>query len=150
LRQHRPTSTNSAIDQPHQKNTLRPTIIPKSQQLLKGRLSEIRVHYKEQSHRLPKHRNQKYDYEDFFRLLIYYFTSGTTSLKLLVQTRLNADLPAPELGLRPVPYSTCQDAFERFSPRLFQAVFQHLLSNVSFKAVPECYVPRYIREDVSS
>jgi len=26
---------------------------------------------------------------------------------------------------------------ERFSPRLFQAVFQHLLSTVSFKAIPE-------------
>jgi hypothetical protein len=45
-------------------------------------------------------------------------------------------LPAA-LGLQPVPYSTCQEAFERFSPRLFQAVFQYLLANVSFKAIPE-------------
>jgi Transposase DDE domain len=92
---------------------------------------------REQNHRLPKHRNQKYGYADFFRLLIYYFVSGTTGLKLLIQTRLNVGLLPPELGLRPVPYSTCQEAFERFSPRLFQAVFQHLLSRVSFKAVPE-------------
>ena len=91
----------------------------------------------EQNHRLPKHPGQKYDYENFFRLLIYYFVSGSTSLKLLVQTRLNAGLPPLELGLRPVPYSTCQEAFERFSPQLFQAVFQHLLSTISFKAVPE-------------
>ena len=92
---------------------------------------------KEQNHRLPKHRNQKYDYEDFFRLLIYYFVSGTKSLKLLVQAQLNTGLLPPEPGLRAVPYSTCQDAFERFSPGLFQAVFQHLLSKLPFKAVPE-------------
>ncbi len=90
-----------------------------------------------QNERLPKHPNQKYMYADFFRLLIYYFVSGTASLKLLIKARLNLGLLAPELGLRPVPYSTCQEAFERFSPRLFQAVFQPLLSSVSFKAVPE-------------
>jgi hypothetical protein len=100
-------------------------------------LEPVEGFVKEQNQRLPKHRNQKYDYEDFFRLLIYYFASGTTSLKLLVQTRLNAGLLPSELGLRAVSYSTCQDAFERFSPRLFQSVFQHLLSSVSFKAIPE-------------
>ncbi len=100
-------------------------------------LEPVEAFVKEQNHHLPKPRNQKYEYEDFFRLLIYYFVSGTSSLKLLIKTRLNAGLLAPELGLRAVPYSTCQDAFERFSPRLFQAVFQHLLSRVSFKAVPE-------------
>ncbi len=100
-------------------------------------LEPVEAFVKEQNHHLPKPTNQKYEYEDFFRLLIYYFVSGTRSLKLLIKARLNAGLLAPELGLRPVPYSTCQDAFERFSPRLFQAVFQHLLSNVSFKAVPE-------------
>ncbi len=100
-------------------------------------LEPVEDFVKEQNHRLPKHRNQKYDYEDFFRLLIYYFVSGTKSLKLLVQAQLNTGLLPPELGLRAVPYSTCQDAFERFSPGLFQAVFQHLLSRLSFKAVPE-------------
>ena len=100
-------------------------------------LEPVEAFVKEQNHHLPKSPNQTYAYEDFFRLLIYYFVSGTTSLKLLIKTRLNAGLLAPELGLRAVPYSTCQDAFERFSPRLFQAVFQHLLSGVSFKAVPE-------------
>jgi len=100
-------------------------------------LEPVETFVKEQNHRLAKPPNQKYEYEDFFRLLIYYFVSGTASLKLLIKTRLNAGLLAPELGLRRVPYSTCQDAFERFSPRLFQAVFQHLLSSVSFKSVPE-------------
>ncbi len=100
-------------------------------------LEPVKDFVKEQNQRLPKHPRQKYAYEDFFCLLIYYFASGATSLKLLVQTRLNNALLPPELGFRPVPYSTCQEAFERFSPRLFQAVFQHLLSTVSFKAVPE-------------
>jgi hypothetical protein len=111
-------------------NAAQPTVF---QKLLKP----VAAFVKEQNHRLPKPPNQKYEYEDFFRLLIYYVVSGTASLKLLIKTRLNAGLLTPALGLRPVPYSTCQDAFERFSPRLFQAVFQHLLSSVSFKAVPE-------------
>ncbi len=100
-------------------------------------IEPVKDFVKEQNHRLPKHPEQKYAYEDFFRLLIYYFASGATSLKLLVRTRLNNGLPPPELELRPVPYSTCREAFERFSPRLFQTVFQHLLSTLSFKAVPE-------------
>jgi hypothetical protein len=70
-------------------------------------------------------------------LLINYFVSGTRSLKLLIQVRLNGGLLAPELGLRPVACSTCQDTLERFPPALFQAVFQYLLSSLSFKAVPE-------------
>lgn len=69
--------------------------------------------------------------------MIYYFVSGTKSLKLLINTQLNLGLLPAALGLQPVPYSTCQEAFERFSPRLFQAVFQHLLTTVSFKAIPE-------------
>ena len=100
-------------------------------------LEPIEDFVQEQNQHLPKPRRQKYEYKDFFRLLIYYFVSGTASLKLLIETRLHAGLLPTELGLRAVPYSTCQDAFERFSPCLFQAVFQHLLSNVSFKAVPE-------------
>ena len=69
--------------------------------------------------------------------MIYYFVSGSKSLKLLINTQLNLGLLPAALGLQPVPYSTCQEAFERFSPRLFQAVFQHLLTTVSFKAIPE-------------
>ncbi|MCP5013046.1 MAG: IS4 family transposase, partial [Aestuariibacter sp.] len=111
-------------------NVEQPTIFQKL-------LEPVETFVKEQNQQLHKPRNQKYAYEDFFRLLIFYFASGTVGLKLLVNARLNTGLLAPELGLRAVPYSTCQDAFERFPPRLFQAVFQHLLSSVSFKAVPE-------------
>ncbi|MCP4410352.1 MAG: hypothetical protein GY807_21925, partial [Gammaproteobacteria bacterium] len=111
-------------------NVEQPTIFQKL-------LEPVETFVKEQNQRLHKPRNQKYAYDDFFRLLIFYFANGTASLRLLINARLNTGLLAPELGLRKVPYSTCQDAFERFPPRLFQAVFQHLLSNVSFKAVPE-------------
>jgi len=90
-----------------------------------------------QSDSLPKHHNQKYEYYDFFMLLIYYFTSNAQSLKLLVNGLLNNGLLPNELNLRPVPYTTCSDAFERFRPELFQAVFQHLLQNMPFKKIPE-------------
>ena len=90
-----------------------------------------------QNRALPKHPNEKYAYLDFFRLMVYFYVSGSTSLKLLVQTRLSLGLLPERLGLRPVPYSTCQDAFERFSPDLFQAAFQYLLAHLPFKAVPE-------------
>jgi hypothetical protein len=100
-------------------------------------LEPVERFVQEQSQQLPKHPKEKYPYEAFFRLLIYYFVSGSKSLKLLINTQLNLDLLPAALGLQPVPYSTCQEAFERFSPRLFQAVFQHLLSTVSFKAIPE-------------
>ncbi len=91
----------------------------------------------EQDAQLPRHPGQKYEYKDFFRLLIYYCTSGADSLKRLVEVNLNNGLLSPDLGLRPVPYSTCQDAFGRFPPSLFQSVFEHVLSVVSFKRVPE-------------
>jgi len=100
-------------------------------------LEPVECFVQEQTQQLPNHPKQKYGYEDFFRLLIYYFVSGTTSLKLLITARLNLGLLPVELGLQPVPYSTCQEAFERFSPRLFQAVFHYLLANISFKAIPE-------------
>jgi hypothetical protein len=90
-----------------------------------------------QSDSLPKHHNQKYWYYDFFTLLVYYFTSNAQSLKLLIDGLLNKDLLPKELNLRQVPYSTFSDAFERFPPQLFQAVFQHLLQNMPFKKIPE-------------
>lgn len=90
-----------------------------------------------QDQQLPKHPNQKLFYIDFFRLLLYFYVSGSESLKLFIKTRLNSGLLSPSLGLCPVPYTTCLDAFDRFSPDLFQAVFRHLLTNFPFKSVPE-------------
>ena len=59
-----------------------------------------------QNDSLPKHPNQKYEYYDFFMLLIYYFTSNAQSLKLLINSLLNKGLLPIELNLRQVPYST--------------------------------------------
>ncbi|MFO1434699.1 MAG: hypothetical protein U1F76_32230 [Candidatus Competibacteraceae bacterium] len=101
------------------------------------RLEPVERFVQEHGQQLPKHPKEKYTYEAFFRLSIYYFVSGTKSLKLLINTQLNRGLLPAALGLQPVPYSICQEAFERFSPRLFQAVFQHLLTTVPFKAIPE-------------
>ncbi len=86
-------------------STTEPFVNAEQPTVLQKLLEPVEDFVKEQNHRLPKHRNQKYDYEDFFRLLIYYFVSGTKSLKLLVQTQLNTGLLPPELGLRAVRYN---------------------------------------------
>ena len=91
----------------------------------------------EQNEKLPKPPQQKYEYYDFFILLIYYFTTGGSSLKLLVNGQLNQGFLAPSLGIKPVPYSTLNDAFGRFSPDLFRNVFQYLVAHLPFKKVPE-------------
>jgi hypothetical protein len=90
-----------------------------------------------QNDSLPKHPNQKYEYNDFLVFLVYYFTTEAKSLKLLINGLLNKGLLPNELELRQVPYSTFSDAFERFSPELFRAVFQHLLQTLHFKKIPE-------------
>jgi len=93
-----------------------------------------------QNDELPKHHNQKYEYYDFFIFLNYYFVSGAKSLKLLINTLLNQGLLPNELNLRPVPYSTFSDAFERFSPNLFRDVFQYLVKDFHFKEIPELMI----------
>ena len=90
-----------------------------------------------QDRELVRHPNQKFSYYDFFRLLMYFFVAEGKSLKLFIVTILNEGLLPPALKLRGVPYSTFGEAFERFPVRLFQAVFQHLLSTVTFRAIPE-------------
>jgi Transposase DDE domain len=91
----------------------------------------------EQNQQLPKHHNQKLDYEQFVTTLLYFFTAYPGSLKLFITTRLNRGLLPPSLGFKPVPYSTFQEGFSRFPPRLFQAIFQHLVEKLPLKAVPE-------------
>lgn len=86
---------------------------------------------------LPRHPNQKLSYYKFFRLLMYFYASGTTSFKLFIVTELNQGLLPAAINLCPVPYSTANEAFERFSITLFSDVFQHLLSTVPFKKIPE-------------
>jgi hypothetical protein len=86
---------------------------------------------------LPKHHNQKFGYYDFFVILVYFFTSEYSSLKLFINGLLNKGLLADELKLQQVPYSTFSDAFERFPSELFQAVFQYVLQTLPFKQIPE-------------
>jgi len=91
---------------------------------------------KEQSEKLTSHHNEKFFFPDFFRLLIYYFVSGTQSIGLLINALKKNTLP-PELKLRRVARSTFNDAFERFSSDLFKTIFISLLSSLSLKAIPE-------------
>jgi len=51
--------------------------------------------------------------------------------------QLNNGLLPSALNLRPVPYSTIKEAFDRFSVKLFKEVFQYLLDNLPFKHLPE-------------
>ena len=86
---------------------------------------------------LPRHHNQKFGYYSFFRLLMYFFTSDEKSFKLFITTKLNKGLLPAALNLQSVPYSTANEAFERFSVNLFRNAFQHLLQTVPFKHIPE-------------
>jgi hypothetical protein len=91
----------------------------------------------EQDQKLTRHHNEKFFFPDFFRLLIFYFVSGISSVKLLINTHLEKDLLSPDLRMFKVRYSTFSDAFERFSPDLFKAVFASLICSVSLQSVPE-------------
>lgn len=100
-------------------------------------LKPIDEFVKQQDSKLIKHHNQKFSYYDFFRLLMYFFIYKGESLRIFINTELNKGLLSSSLRLRSVPYSTFGEAFERYPVALFQAVFQHILSNVSFKQIPE-------------
>ena len=86
---------------------------------------------------LVPHHNEKFSFPKFFRLLIFYFVSDHSSAKLLINTLLEKDLLPPKLNLPKVPYTTFNDAFGRFSPDIFKAVFIALLSSLSLHSVPE-------------
>jgi len=90
-----------------------------------------------QNQELPSHYLEKFSYQEFFRLLIFYFVSNIPSIALLLNTHLKKDLLSPALKLRKVARSTFNDAFERFSPDLFKEVFIYLLKTLSLIAIPE-------------
>jgi len=99
-------------------------------------LEPVQPFVEEQGQKLTPHHNEKFTFQRFFRLLIYYFASNYKSISLLI-AMLQKGLIPPELNLSKVPYSTFSDAFERFSSDLFKAIFVSLLSTVSLKAIPE-------------
>lgn len=100
-------------------------------------LKPIDEYLKKQDGELKRHPNQKLSYYAFIRLLIYFFVAEGKSLKLFIETKLNKGLLPTELNLTPMPYTTVNEAFERFSVKLFREVFQHILKTVSFRQLPE-------------
>lgn len=93
-----------------------------------------------QAQLLPQPHRQTYPYLMFFRTLICYFASGPASLKLFINTQLNQGLLPDTLKLTPVPYNTFRDAFERYPPHLFRTVFEHLLTTLPLRHIPELAV----------
>jgi len=67
-------------------------------------LGPINEFIEKQGAKRPRHPNQKFEYYDFFRLLMYYFATGGKSFKLFIVTQLNLGLLPTSLNLRPVPY----------------------------------------------
>jgi hypothetical protein len=120
--------------QPNIQNILReeskPSVFKK---LLQPALEKV----EKQKRQLPRHPNQTYDYLSFFRALIFYFTTDVKSLRLFTNTYLNKGLLSPSLGLQKVAYTTFGEAFERFSISLFIDVFEHLLTTLKYKSIPE-------------
>jgi len=100
-------------------------------------LSPLDQFVQKQDGELPWHHNQKFGYYGFFRILMYFFVARGRSFKLFIETELNKGLLPAALKLQPVPYSTVNEAFERFPVSLFREVFQHLLQTVPFKHIPE-------------
>lgn len=100
-------------------------------------MEPVQPFIEKQSQQLTPHHLEKFSYQEFFRLLVFYFVSDIPSISLLIKTYFKKQLLSPTLRLRNVPYSTFKDAFERFSPDLFKAAFIFLLSTLSLKAIPE-------------
>lgn len=104
-------------------------------------LSPIQAYIEQQGQQRPPHHNETFSYPEFFRLLAFYFVSEISSIALLLNTSLKKGLLSPTLKRRFVPRSTFKDAFERFSPALFRAVLQHLLSTLTVQTVLPVNVP---------
>lgn len=100
-------------------------------------MEPVQSFIEKQNQELPSHHLEKFPYQEFLRLLIFYFVSDIPSIALLLNTYLKKDLLPPALKLRKVPRSTFNDAFERFSPDLFKEVFIYLLKTLSLMAIPE-------------
>ncbi len=92
----------------------------------------------EQSLKLKPHHNEKLCFQAFFRLLIFYFLrKSIPSAKVLICSLLNKGVLSPKLKLQQISYTAFIEAFDRFSPELFKAVFQSLILTVGVQSVPE-------------
>ena len=99
-------------------------------------LEPIFTFVEETSKNFPSHRNEKYQFHDFFRLLAFYFVFGKSSIQSLIKD-LNKGLFAAELNLSSVTRSTFKDGFERFDALLFKNIFVSLLGTISLASNPE-------------
>lgn len=81
-----------------------------------------------------KHHNETFTFLSFVRLLIYYFCGKVSSGRQLITSIESEDL---SLNLEPVPKSTFFYAFGRFPAQWFRSLFVTMLSEISWKSIPE-------------
>jgi len=94
---------------------------------LEGRLVQH-----EQDH--PPHHRETFHFKDFVRLLVYHFTKGCESGRLLLTDR---DSVPEELELPEVKRSTFFDAFQRFPAEWFIPLLAVLLTTVAWMQIPD-------------
>ena len=86
----------------------------------------------EQDH--PPHHLEKLHFKGFVRLLVYHFTKGCESGRLLLSDRDSAE---EELELPEVKHSTFFDAFQRFPAEWFIPLLAILLTTVTWIEIPD-------------
>lgn len=92
----------------------------------------------DQCKNLTPHHNEKLNFQAFFRLLIYFFCrEDITSAKLFIISFLNKGILSPELKLQNTSYTSFLEAFGRFPPELFQAIFKNLILSIGLISIPE-------------
>jgi len=84
----------------------------------------------------PIHHRETFSFTAFVTLLVYYFTQGIESGRLLVTDVVSA--PAA-LNLPVVSRSTFFDAFKRFPVEWFAELLMLLLTSVAWKEIPELH-----------
>ena len=81
-----------------------------------------------------KHHKETFTFLSFVRLLIYYFCGKVNSGRKLITSIESED---QNLNLEPVPRSTFFYAFSRFPAEWFRSLFVAMLSQISWKSIPE-------------
>jgi Transposase DDE domain len=82
----------------------------------------------------PSHHRETFHFKDFVRLLVYHFTEGCESGRLLLSDRDSAE---EELELPEVKRSTFFDAFQRFPAEWFIPLVAVLLTTVAWIEIPD-------------
>ncbi len=94
---------------------------------LKGQLEQHEQVY-------PPHHRETFHFKDFVRLLVYHFTKGCESGRLLLSDRDSAE---EKLELPEVKRSTFFDAFQRFPAEWFTPLLVALLTTVAWMEIPD-------------